>query len=63
MSDIQVGDYIVPVTVIDGIDVSDAMTPCRVLNVFKNGNLLARSDDHRVEWRGLPEGFRKAVTP
>lgn len=57
MSEIGVGDYVVPYfpefpTV--------QLTPCRVLNVYKNGTLRARSDDGHVQHVGPVSGFRKA---
>ncbi|QGJ95008.1 hypothetical protein SEA_REDWATTLEHOG_147 [Gordonia phage RedWattleHog] len=63
MSDIQPGDYVIPVDDdagdFHGIDLSGVWTPCKVLNVYKNGNLRARSDDRKVLWHGPVTGFRK----
>lgn len=64
-SHIQVGDYIVPD---EDIDVGDGVVvpadqawgpPAKVLNVYKNGNLRARTDDGRCEWTGKASAFRR----
>lgn len=63
MSEIKVGDYVIPGEepggYDDGIDLSDIWTPCRVLNVYANGNIRARSDDRAILWHGPASGFRK----
>lgn len=56
MSDISVGDYVIP----DDPEVPDSLwTPCRVLNVYKNGNLRARDDAGTVSWRGPVVNFKQ----
>lgn len=49
---IMVGDYVVP-----DDEYAKVWTPCKVLNLYKNGNLRARSDDLRVSWHGPADGF------
>lgn len=62
-SKIGVGDYVIPAPDEDEhqefLAVWDRMwTPCRVLNVYKNGNLRARTDDGRTTWHGPVSGFQ-----
>ena len=57
MSDIKVGDYVVP----HYPEFPNArLTPCRVRNVYKNGKLRALSDDGSVEHVGPVDIFKKA---
>ncbi|AAN07967.1 hypothetical protein SEA_LIZZIANA_48 [Mycobacterium phage Lizziana] len=65
MSIIAVGDYVIPAfdpeKDAEFEHVWERMwTPCKVLNVYKNGNLRARSDDGRTKWRGPVSGFQHA---
>lgn len=53
------GDYVQPITDIEGTDVTGKMTPCKVTAVYKNGNIHAVSDDGKVSWHGEAVGFRK----
>lgn len=62
---LRVGDYVIPKPDEDEdpeflANWDRLWTPCRVLNIYKNGSLRARSDDKRNEWRGPIDGFQLA---
>lgn len=62
---IQEGDYVIPAPDDDEdpefLPIWDRMwTPCRVIRIYKNGNLWARSDNSDMVWRGPVSGFQLA---
>jgi hypothetical protein len=62
---IQENDYIIPRPDEDEndefLDIWDRIwTPCRVIRIYKNGNLWARSDQGTLSWRGPVSGFQLA---
>lgn len=56
---IQENDYVVPVFD-DGDDFQALWTPCRVIRIYQNGRLWARSDDGHTSHRGAVSAFRLA---
>lgn len=59
MAMLKPGDYVRPIVKIDGADVGSVMTECQVVNVYKNGNIFATSDDGSVTHHGPASGFQK----
>lgn len=59
MAILKPGDLVRPITEVDGIDATDAMTPCRVMVVYKNGNVHVASEDGKVTHHGPASGFQK----
>lgn len=65
---IEVGDYVIPAKDLDADEFfvdnwQRIWTPCRVRAVYKNGQLRARADDGKIEWKGPIEGFMKVEGP
>lgn len=60
MAMLKKGDYVRPVMVIEEVgDVTEKMTPCQVITVYKNGNVFVASDDGKITHRGPASGFQK----
>lgn len=58
--EIRVGDYVIP----DDPETPDSIwTPCRVMDIHKNGNLRARDDAKTLFWRGPVGNFKKVEDP
>lgn len=68
MSNIAVGDYVIPAKDLDADEFfvdnwQRIWTPCRVRNVYKNGQLRAVADDKSISWKGPVDGFMKVEGP
>ncbi|AKJ72402.1 hypothetical protein AU099_gp59 [Gordonia phage GTE8] len=56
---IRPGDYVQPITFVEGQDMTSVMTPCQVTSVYQNGNIHCVSDNSSVSHHGPAEGYRK----
>lgn len=56
---IQEDDYVIPFADDDEFD-NKGWTPCRVIRIYANGNLWARSDKGDLSWRGPVSAFKLA---